>query len=327
MICCSFDAERQGSGAANSGSGADAVCRRLHPLVGHGRAPSHARRPDPFPSAPHRRPHRTTAVPWASCGVPSAARSASRHSPCAPSATCDPVRPTATDLRAEDGDASCHGTASGQRGLSRVPRAVTVPGPCSSGATRVCCHAGEATLAPGSRAGPSAHARGRASWPQRCHLPPPCDRLPAGLRGATSAMTHGRGPATGARHPWRGMDTPAPRAGGRHEAACWLGAPPPGHGVGETTTPPRCAHASGVGHPQVPGGQAARVRSTMCRAGITLLPKRGWHPRGVPLSLFCTCGAQRWRSPAAESGRDAGADAGGSQVQRFVRGRRPPAHP
>jgi hypothetical protein len=27
---------------------------------------------------------------------------------------------------------------------------------------------------------------------------------------------------------------------------------------------------------------------------------------------------QRWRSPAAESGSDAGADAGGSQVQRFV---------
>ena len=28
---------------------------------------------------------------------------------------------------------------------------------------------------------------------------------------------------------------------------------------------------------------------------------------------------ERWRSPAAESGSDAGADAVGSQVQRFVR--------
>src|SRR5262245_22147078 len=32
-------------------------------------------------------------------------------------------------------------------------------------------------------------------------------------------------------------------------------------------------------------------------------------------------GAERWRSPAAGSGSDVGADAGGSQVQRFVRRR------
>ena len=44
-------AERQGSGAAKSGSEAraDAVCRRLHPLVGRGRAPAlNVQRPCPF---------------------------------------------------------------------------------------------------------------------------------------------------------------------------------------------------------------------------------------------------------------------------------------
>jgi len=38
------------------------------------------------------------------------------------------------------------------------------------------------------------------------------------------------------------------------------------------------------------------------------------------LLCFCPCflsAAERWRSPAAGSGRDAGADAGGRQVQRF----------
>ena len=40
-------------------------------------------------------------------------------------------------------------------------------------------------------------------------------------------------------------------------------------------------------------------------------------------ALLCTFGTERWRSPAAGSGSDAGADAGGSQVQRFVRRRGP----
>ena len=39
------------------------------------------------------------------------------------------------------------------------------------------------------------------------------------------------------------------------------------------------------------------------------------------VSYGLMCAAQRWRSPAAGSGSDAGADAGGSQVQRFVRWR------
>jgi len=47
---CELRAERQGSGAAKSGSEvrADAVCRRLHPLVGHGRAPANVQKPGPF---------------------------------------------------------------------------------------------------------------------------------------------------------------------------------------------------------------------------------------------------------------------------------------
>src|SRR5712691_6845344 len=58
------------------------------------------------------------------------------------------------------------------------------------------------------------------------------------------------------------------------------------------------------------------IRTLLCGKKVST-STYGSPPINGPPRAF---GAQRWRSPAAGSGSDAGADAGGSQVQRLVRG-------
>src|SRR5437016_4250471 len=61
----------------------------------------------------------------------------------------------------------------------------------------------------------------------------------------------------------------------------------------------------------VAGTRAIRSRTT------ALIPQKMLES----ISLLLGSGAERWRSPAAGSGSEARADAGGSQVQCFVRRR------
>src|SRR5215211_1829345 len=55
------------------------------------------------------------------------------------------------------------------------------------------------------------------------------------------------------------------------------------------------------------------------QATASLVTPSSLSANSARIPQMCSSAAERWRSPAAGSGRDAGANAGGSQVQCFVR--------